>query len=56
MFLQSKSRIAKDVFLHRHLWLLASSLVPSCVATCAFLHPHLWLLASSLVPFEHARR
>ena len=36
MFLQSKSRIAKDVFLHPHLWLLALSLVASRIATCAF--------------------
>ena len=46
MFLQSKSRIAKDGFLHRHLCLLALSLVPSCVVTCGFLHPHLCLLST----------
>ncbi len=36
MFLQSKSRIAKDAFLHRHLCLLALSLVAPCILTCAF--------------------
>ena len=45
MFLQSKSRIAKDAFMHPHLCLLALSLVASCILTCDFLHPHLWLLS-----------